>query len=241
MKLVAGLGNPGSRYAASRHNVGFRIVADLARRCAVVLDQERFHGRYGAGHLPVESPQLVESPPLVKSPPPVPVESPPLVKSPPPAGGEALGLLQPSTYMNASGRALAAAVSELGELDPERDVLIVYDDADLPLGRIRLRPSGSDGGHGGMASVIDALGTRNLARLRFGIGRPEEGREMQDFVLGPFTVAEELRLERDIPRASLAAVTALQQGVLAAMNRFNSAPESDPESDPDHDPGLPTG
>jgi PTH1 family peptidyl-tRNA hydrolase len=90
-----------------------------------------------------------------------------------------------------------------------------------------------------MASVIDALGTRNLARLRFGIGRPEEGREMQDFVLGPFTPVEELRLERDIPRASLAAVTALQAGVLAAMNRFNSAP--DPESDPDHDPGLPTG
>jgi PTH1 family peptidyl-tRNA hydrolase len=139
--------------------------------------------------------------------------------------------------MNASGRALAAAVEDLGELVPERDLLIVYDDVDLPLGRIRLRPSGSDGGHGGMASVIDALGTRTLPRLRFGIGRPAEGGEMQDFVLGLFTPDEELQLERDIPRASLAALTSLQSGVLAAMNRFNS----DPERDPERDPELPTG
>jgi PTH1 family peptidyl-tRNA hydrolase len=135
--------------------------------------------------------------------------------------------------MNASGRALAAAVAELGELDPQRDLLIVYDDVDLPLGRIRLRPSGSDGGHGGLASIIDALGTRNVPRLRFGIGRPSEGRPVRDFVLEPFSSAEEQRLERDIPRASLAALAALQAGVPDAMSRFNR--------DPEHDPELPAG
>jgi PTH1 family peptidyl-tRNA hydrolase len=248
VKLVAGLGNPGSRYAASRHNVGFRIVADLARRCCVSLDQTRFEGRYGAGHVP-ESPQRDreslqrdrESPQRDRESPQRDRDSPqrdregprPTEEGSPRGPGEALGLLQPATYMNASGRALAAAVSELGELDLERDLLIVYDDVDLPLGRIRLRPSGSDGGHGGLASIIDALGTRNVPRLRFGIGRPAEGREVRDFVLEPFSSAEEQRLERDIPRASLAALTALQAGVPAAMNRFNR--------DPEHDPELPTG
>jgi PTH1 family peptidyl-tRNA hydrolase len=217
VKLVAGLGNPGPRYADSRHNVGFRVVVDLARRCGVALDRERFHGRYGSGHVPVE-PESVSP-----------------AEAPAAAAGEPLGLLQPLTYMNDSGRALAAAVSELCELDPERDLIVVYDDADLPLGRIRLRPSGGDGGHGGMESVIEALGTRNLPRLRFGIGRPEAGGELRDVVLDGFTPEEELRLDRDIPRASLAVLTVLQSGFRAAMNRFNSDPR-DPERAPDPDP-----
>jgi PTH1 family peptidyl-tRNA hydrolase len=116
---------------------------------------------------------------------------------------------------------------ELPEIDPERDLLVVYDDLDLPLGRIRLRPSGGDGGHRGMTSVIDALGTRNFARLRFGVGRPEGTDETVTFVLEAFTAAEEAVLELGIPRASLAVITALREGVSVAMNRFNRDPDRD--------------
>ena len=195
-----GLGNPGPRYARSRHNVGFRIVDDLALRCGVTLDQTRSLGRYGAGRLPVAPEAGAE--------------------------GEVVGFLQPTTFMNASGDALRVAVSELPEIEPERDLLVVYDDLDLALGRIRLRPAGGDGGHRGMRSVIDALGTQQLARLRFGVGRPDGSDETLTFVLGAFTEGEEAVLELGVPRASLAAITALREGVRVAMSRFNRDPDT---------------
>ncbi len=216
-----GLGNPGSRYARSRHNVGFRIVDEVALRCRVTLDQTRSLGLYGAGRLPVDPEALAGADSNADS------------NEEAEAEGEAVGFLQPTTFMNASGDALRVALSELSEIDPERDLLVVYDDLDLPLGRIRLRPSGGDGGHRGMTSVIDALGTRHFARLRFGVGRPEGTDETVTFVLEAFTAAEEAVLELGIPRASLAVITALREGVSVAMNRFNRDPDRHPDGDPD--------
>jgi PTH1 family peptidyl-tRNA hydrolase len=129
--------------------------------------------------------------------------------------------------MNRSGEAVALALAAHPSLDPARDLMLVYDDLDLPLGRLRLRPRGGAGGHRGVASVIEALATRDLPRLRFGIGRPEapgeEARnEVVDFVLDAFSEPEEQLLAERIPLAAEAAVTLLRDGAVAAMDRFNA-------------------
>ena len=201
MKLLVGLGNPGPRYAGSRHNVGFRIVDHLARAQGVALEEERFHGRYGAGVVPLAP------------------------DAPAYARREPLAFLEPVTFMNRSGGAIAAALAGLPEVEPSRDLLVVLDDLDLPLGRIRVRPRGGASGHNGLEDVISCLESGEFARLRFGIGRPEdpEGKEgVIDFVLDGF-LPEEQRLVADrIPTAAEAAITYLREGPVVAMDRFNS-------------------
>lgn len=217
MKLVVGLGNPGPRYARSRHNVGFRVVERLARDQGLVLEDERFLGRWAEGFLP------------------------PAPGCPPDRPAERLGLLEPSTFMNRSGEAVAAALAALPAVQPECDLVIVYDDLDLPLGRLRLRPRGGAGGHRGMQSVIDALATRDFPRLRFGIGRPGPeaevdlvtraagpGRPVVDFVLDTFSADEEKVLAARVPVAAEAALVLLRDGAAVAMDRFNAAPVESP-------------
>lgn len=204
MKLIVGLGNPGPRYSDSRHNVGFRIVDHVARLQGVSLDEERFGGRYGEGFVPLAS------------------------DTPADARSEPLAFLEPMTFMNRSGESIAAALEGLREVDPGRDLLVVVDDLDLPLGRIRVRPRGGAGGHNGLQDVIASLESREFARLRFGIGRPEgvqvdeKRREIVDFVLEGFLPDEERLLADRIPRAAEAAVTCLRDGAAVAMDRFNA-------------------
>jgi len=138
-------------------------------------------------------------------------------------GGLDVGVLEPQTFMNESGAPLAAALRKLPVEDVSRDVLVVFDDADLPFGRLRLRASGSDGGHRGMADVIDRLGTRDVPRLRFGIGRPSLPMETRDFVLARFDAQEEAALTGHLDRAAQAIELFLREGIAAAMNRFNAA------------------
>jgi PTH1 family peptidyl-tRNA hydrolase len=204
VKLVVGLGNPGPRYAESRHNVGFRIVDHLAGLQGVAIDRQRFHGCYGEGlvpHPPEAAPGII---------------------------GERLGFLEPMTFMNRSGEAVGTALAELPEVEPARDLLVVYDDLDLPLGRIRVRPRGGAGGHNGLSDVISTLGTRDFARLRFGIGRPEAAESHQkaegviDFVLQGFQPDEQAILADRTAVAADAAATCLRDGPVAAMDRFNS-------------------
>lgn len=194
MKLVVGLGNPGPRYADTRHNVGFRVVECFASRCGAAFE-ERFAGRYGLGS--------VDSSPV--------------------------GVLQPHTFMNRSGDSVAAALRELGIDEPERDLCIVYDDMDLPLGKIRLRHGGGAGGHNGIAHVIAALGTTSLPRLRFGVGRPPPGDDPIDYVLSAFTPAEERELVGVIDTASEALAAFASDGMEVAMNRFNLQPNAGTE------------
>ena len=195
-----GLGNPGPRYARTRHNVGFRVVDALARRLGIEIEREAHGGRIGAGRL----------------------------------GDEELLLLAPQTWMNRSGLAVESALRSSPEASPARDLLVVYDDLDLPLGRIRVRPSGGASGHRGMESVIDEIGTRDFPRLRFGIGRPADAEaDVVAFVLDPFTPEEEERVCARVEDATLAALTAIEEGARAAMDRFNHDSDAAPQAEPE--------
>ena len=142
--------------------------------------------------------------------------------------GQRVGLLAPETFMNRSGEALALALAALPIADPAADLLVVLDDADLPLGRLRLRARGSSGGHNGLADVLERLATEAVPRLRFGIGRPLEPRDTVDFVLEPFAPAEEVLLAEALPRAADAVACFVAEGSAVAMNRFNGPGPTDP-------------
>jgi PTH1 family peptidyl-tRNA hydrolase len=187
VKLIVGLGNPGPRYARTRHNAGFRVLDAVAARVRAGPPESRFAGRFVECSL----------------------------------AGEPVGLLAPETWMNRSGEAVAQALAALPVADPAADLLVVVDDADLPLGRLRLRARGSSGGHNGLADVLERLATDAVPRLRFGIGRPEAPRDTVDWVLEPFAAAEEALLAQALPRAADAVACFVAEGIAPAMNRFN--------------------
>ncbi len=199
MKLLVGLGNPGPGYAATRHNVGFRIVECWAGRHGLRVEELRYGGRFGRA----------------------------LLTAPAEGRGREVAVLEPLTWMNRSGAAVAEALGDLPVADPASDVLVVLDDVDLPFGRLRFRPSGGAGGHRGLADVLDALGRRELPRLRFGVGRPELPMDTADWVLERFSAGEEERLPGLLGRAADAVDAALWEGVEAAMSRINRAPASE--------------
>lgn len=189
MHLIVGLGNPGPEYAATRHNLGFRVVEGWLKRFGCRREQMRWQA------LLFESPW---------------------------EGGTVL-LAKPLTYMNRSGEAVAPLVRSL-RLDLER-VWVVCDDFSLPLGRLRLRRRGSDGGHRGLRSVIQALGSQDFPRLRMGVGPVPWGMDPIEFVLSPFTPEEQPAVETMCQRAVEALACALQEGIEAAMNRYNAPAE----------------
>ena len=193
MKLVVGLGNPGSRYARTRHNVGFRVVERFAASHGIALDESRYGGRFGRGLLA-------------------------------PGEGEALdlGVLEPATFMNLSGDAVAAALSSL-PIEDTGDLLVVFDDVDLPFGRLRLRPRGGSSGHNGMAHISERLGHSEFPRLRFGVGRPPGQQGTADWVLQDFAQDEEVQLPGLVACAAQAVEVALVLGLRVAMERFNRA------------------
>jgi len=208
VKLLVGLGNPGPAYADTRHNIGVRVLERLGSAHRIAFEERRFDSRFGTGRLRA-------------------------------LGGEVdVALLAPLTFMNRSGRAVAAAVEGLGLADPSEALLVVLDDVDLPFGRLRLRPSGGAGGHRGLADLIESLGRRELPRLRFGVGRPPADRETADHVLEGFSAAERALLPERIERAVEALETALIAGVRAAMNAFNRDPDASESAPADGAPGT---
>lgn len=188
MKLVVGLGNPGRRYARTRHNVGFRAVERFAERHRIALEAERFEGRFGRGR----------------------------------ALGLDVGVLEPQTFMNLSGGSVAQALRMLPVGDPAEDLLVVFDDVDLPFGRLRVRAGGGAGGHRGMTDVIARIGRRDFARLRIGVGRSEGPADTVGHVLGRFSPEEEKALPALLDEASAAIEEVLVRGAASAMNRFNA-------------------
>ncbi len=187
MKLIVGLGNPGSGYARSRHNVGFRCVDRLAHDHGLAFTRKKPDYQMAEGEV----------------------------------AGEKVLLMKPRTFMNESGRAVGPVAHfyhlALG------DVMVVYDDLDLPLGKLRIRPGGSSAGHRGVQSIIGALGGDAFPRLRVGVGRPEaSGRDAVGHVLGDFNAAEEKVMAEAVARASEALLTVIRDGLDAAMNRFNT-------------------
>jgi PTH1 family peptidyl-tRNA hydrolase len=194
VKLVVGLGNPGPRYSKTRHNAGFRIAECFAARHAIALDAERFGGLFGRGRVALPGGAPVD-----------------------------VGVLEPQEFMNRSGDAVALALSKLPVEDPARDLLVAFDDVDLPFGRLRLRAGGGAGGHKGLAHLIERLGRDDLPRLRFGIGRPLTPIDVTSWVLERFTPEQEQALPGLIASAADAIDAWLGQGLEAAMNRFNRA------------------
>jgi len=134
--------------------------------------------------------------------------------------GERILLVQPLTYMNKSGDCVGQILSHCPQVDPATDLLVVYDDLDLPPGMIRLRKRGSAGGHNGMKSVIAAVGHDSVPRIRLGIGRPDR-QPVIDYVLDRPDAEEMTQLEDAVQIAAEAAIVAMEQGFEAAMNRFN--------------------
>jgi PTH1 family peptidyl-tRNA hydrolase len=185
VKLIVGLGNPGTRYRGTRHNVGFDVVDELARRRG--LD---FEGS------PTDALMARERGPDAE-----------------------VMLAKPLTYMNRSGGAVQA-LRHYFRIEPEA-LLVVADDVNLPLGRLRGRKSGSAGGHNGFASIITSLGTGDFARLRVGVGRGDSRRSLTAHVLARFAADEREEVEAAVERAADAVETFVEDGIDRMMNRFN--------------------
>ena len=187
MKLVAGLGNPGSEYEGTRHNVGFEVIDLVAKRHGVAFDAADV-GRdaWTAKWRRPDEPVL---------------------------------LAKPLTFMNLSGRAIQQLL-HFYKIDVP-DLLVVCDDVNLPLGRLRARASGTEGGHNGLRSVADTLGAIDYARLRIGVGRGDERRELADHVLARFERVELPGIEAAIARAADAVEVWITDGITRMMNSFN--------------------
>ena len=206
MKIVVGLGNPGWRYAATRHNIGARIVEQFAVDRGFAFSERRFESRFGLGRVPSRAGRSPEGP----------AEGP----------GLDIALLVPETHMNRSGVAVAEALSSLPVADILEDLLIVVDDLDLPFGRLRIRPRGSSAGHRGLEDIAERIGSSDFPRLRFGIGRPEAEISAVDWVLDAFSKDEEVALEERIPVAAEAVGSILIDGVVPSMNRYNRSSDA---------------
>lgn len=183
--LLVGLGNPGAKYADTRHNVGFEVVFALADELNVDFSRDRSEAYVGQGTY--RSRQVI--------------------------------LATPTTYMNRSGRSVAGLL-ERYEI-PRGKLLVIYDDLNLKLGAIRLRSSGSAGGHNGIQDIMDRLGTDEVPRLRIGIGDDYSPGRQVDYVLSPFTSEQRPVIEETVTTAAEACKAFVTEGLQSAMSRFN--------------------
>jgi PTH1 family peptidyl-tRNA hydrolase len=189
MHLIVGLGNPGAQYARTRHNIGWFVIDELARRHGIELSRKSCDARVGTGII----------------------------------AEQRVLLAKPQTFMNLSGKSVAPLLryhnTELSQL------CVICDDLNLPLGKLRVRSSGSDGGHNGLKSIAGSLATTNYTRLRLGVGEPERHERAErgtaDFVLRPFMPDEWPAVESTVARATDCVETFVRDGAAAAMNRFN--------------------
>ena len=196
-RLIVGLGNPGPDYAGTRHNAGFMALDRLADRLGVALDTEAAGAFCAEAALPPDPDGDDRQ-----------------------SGGDlAVALAKPLAFMNRSGPPVAALLDRYG-LTAD-DLLLVYDDLALPLGALRLRGKGSAGGHNGVQSVIEALGSTEFPRLRVGVGNSFPPGGQVDFVLSPFDDAEREAADAALDEAADAALTFARDGLTAAMNRHN--------------------
>lgn len=186
MKLVVGLGNPGRKYEGTRHNVGFEVLADLARRFGSGAARSNFHGDVIDARI----------------------------------HDERVVLLAPQTFMNRSGSSVVEA-RDFYKLD-HQDLLVVCDDFNLPLARLRIRARGSAGGQKGLEDIIRRLGGDDVPRLRIGIGQAPDGWDPAEYVLAKFTKAERSVIEAAVWRAADAVTVWVREGVESCMNQYNA-------------------
>ncbi len=184
MKLIVGLGNPGQKYQTTRHNIGFIIVDEVAKRIGVSKFESKFKGFYAK------------------------------VKY----KGEDVILLKPQTYMNLSGQSVVEVVNYF-KIDVD-DILVVYDDLDLSLGKIRFKGKSSSGGHNGIKSVENYLKTNEFKRLKFGIDK-SESIPVVNYVIGKFTKDELKTVLEKVVVASNACLYFVNNSFIDVMNKFN--------------------
>ena len=203
ISLIVGLGNPGAEYDRTRHNIGFMAIDRLATSWSISIGKEKRF--YGIFGEGRLSNRV--------------------------ANNGKMRLLKPTTYMNLSGQAVRAC-ADWFKVSPE-NILVIYDDMDLPLGKLRLRPSGSAGGHNGMKSIISHLGTQNFPRLRLGIGRggkdnddsaivSKANQNVTNHVLGGFSAKETKILPEILDLAESTVTSILADGLEKAMSLYNS-------------------
>jgi len=189
LKMVVGLGNPGAEYEFTRHNLGFRIIDNLARKFNMEFKKlKSCHSLISRGKI----------------------------------NHQEVILIKPQTFMNLSGEAVSKIVFSY-RIDFS-DLLIVYDDLNLTLGQIRIRKKGSAGGHKGMESIIQYLGSEDLPRMRIGIGRPdpEVGEDCVSYVLSNFSPEEEEIIKKTIPLATEAIEKIIEDGLEEAMRKYSN-------------------
>jgi PTH1 family peptidyl-tRNA hydrolase len=185
MFLIVGLGNPGEKYERTRHNCGFLVIDELARRAGRVVRTPECQSLTTKANI----------------------------------GGTETLLVKPQTFMNLSGVAVAALLKK-HDISADR-LLIISDEAALPLGQLRLRQTGSAGGQNGLKSIIKEIGTQTFARLRIGIAPDHPIRNLSDFVLGEFSKSERAIVDETIPTAADAVEVLLQNGLAEAMSKYN--------------------
>ncbi|NLN82259.1 MAG: aminoacyl-tRNA hydrolase [Clostridiales bacterium] len=184
--LIVGLGNPGKKYAATRHNAGFMAVEALAEKLGVKLDRVKFRAFCGKGRI----------------------------------GDRHVLLMMPQTYMNLSGEAVVQAM-RFYKLKPKQ-VLVIFDDTSLPVGAVRIRRKGSDGGQKGMRSIISLSGSEEFPRIKIGIGeKPRPEYDLSDWVLSRFTKEELQKVAEAVDNAAQAACMIVQDDIDGAMNLYS--------------------
>lgn len=185
MKLIVGLGNPGPRYATTRHNVGFWIVEALAARCGGSLQRKAFGGQWGEVTI----------------------------------AGERVGILTPQQFMNCSGSSVHAAARYL-KIEAQ-EIVVVHDDVDLAVAQLKLVFDRGSGGHRGVVSIVNTLGTQAFWRLRCGVGRPPAGEETADYVLKAFAPEERSVVEQGVARAAEALIALIEKGPTWVMQQYH--------------------
>jgi peptidyl-tRNA hydrolase, PTH1 family len=183
--IIVGLGNPGSRYDNTRHNVGFDTIDLLSHQNNIKVSKIKYKAVIGEGTL----------------------------------GRTRVILVKPQTFMNLSGESVRELMAWYKV--PPANLIIIYDDIDLPLGKLRVRPSGSSGTHNGMRSVIYQTQSDQFPRIRIGIGRPPENWDLADFVLSKFTADDRKVINEVITKAADAVISIVSSGVNDAMSKFN--------------------
>ena len=199
MKLIVGLGNPGIEYQFTPHNLGFLTIDRIANGLGIEVRNRQCRALTARATIDTKT-----------------------------TAGEPVILAKPETYMNLSGLSVRELVEE-HQIDVTRDLIVIYDELDLPLGTIRIRQRGSSAGHNGMESILGALDTDEFLRIRLGVAPEHKVSDGVQYLLSPFRKAQEKVVDAVLDAAVQAVEVILKEGPAAAMNRFNRKNEPDEE------------
>lgn len=185
MYLIVGLGNPGNKYAGTRHNIGFSAITYLSDHFRISLNQNKHKAIFGTGYI----------------------------------GSEKVILAMPQTFMNLSGESVRP-LADFFKIPPS-NILVIFDDISLDVGQLRIRKKGSAGGHNGIKSIIQHLGTEEFPRIKIGVGEKPQGWDLADHVLARFPEEQEEAVRQSLLDATDACEKIIEDSIEAAMNIYN--------------------